>query len=71
MLPSVPDLIEKLFEDLENNYGRITVSTALRLISVSSKGLSQMELEDLLSCDNDVLREVYSSGGFEDRSVND
>ena len=57
---SVSDLIHRLFARLEQRHGKILVSRALGYITCSGPaGLTPVELEDVLSCDDEVLDEVY------------
>ncbi len=59
LLPSVCDAIKKLFSNLEIKYGKVFISNTLGYITCSPGGLSNIEMEDVLSCDNSVLSEVY------------
>ena len=56
---SIQEAIIQLFLDLENKFGSTLVRFALGYITVSREGLSQVELEDALSCNDQVLNEVY------------
>lgn len=56
---SIHDSITKLFEKIENQHGKTLVSHALGYITASKSGLSETELEDLLSLDEKVLNDVY------------
>ena len=47
--------IERRFDSLENKYGRVVVEHIARYICAAHNGLSEVELLDLLSCNNDVL----------------
>ncbi|KAK2144717.1 hypothetical protein LSH36_736g01022 [Paralvinella palmiformis] len=53
-------LITTLFQRLESRYGTHLVHHALAYLTVAKKGLSSTELEDILSCDDVVLNEVFS-----------
>lgn len=55
----VHDAVHQLFKKCEDKYGAIFVSSALGFITCGQAGLTEVELEDALSCDNDVLNEVY------------
>ncbi|XP_077984862.1 NACHT domain- and WD repeat-containing protein 1-like [Glandiceps talaboti] len=46
-------------ERLENNYGRVLVGRILGYFTVARYGLSENELEDILSLDDDVLNDIY------------
>ena len=55
----MPGLITKLFERLESRYGEMFVHHALSYITVAKYGLSLAELEDILSCDDEVLDSIF------------
>ena len=44
----------KLFDRIENQHGKILVSHALGYLTAAKSGLSEAELEDLLSLDEKV-----------------
>lgn len=48
-----------LFERIEKQHGRILVFHALAYITAAKSGLSESELEDLISLDDKVLDDVY------------
>ena len=52
---SIHDIIMKLFEKIEKQHGKILVSAALGYITASKGGLSEAELDDLLSLDDKVM----------------
>lgn len=56
---NIKDSINKLFSDLERLHGTFLVSHALGLITVSKHGLSDVEIDDILSLDDEVLNDVY------------
>lgn len=56
---STSEAIEQFFTNLEDQYGRTLVQRALGCITAAKSGLTESELEDVLSLDNDVLNEVY------------
>eukprot|EP00111_Clytia_hemisphaerica_P016128 TCONS_00047711-protein len=56
---NVKDSINRLFSDLERMHGKYLVSHALGLITASKHGLSDAEMDDLLSIDDEVLNDVY------------
>ena len=59
-LPStIREIIHSLFDRLERIHGKMLVSHSLAYISGSKNGLTESELEDLLSLDDDVLNDVY------------
>ena len=60
ILPSsVQGAIEELFKLQESKFGAVFVSHALGYLTCARGGLTQLEMEDILSCDDEVLNEVY------------
>ena len=57
--PKLDVMIVALFKKLEVSYGKICVSHALGAISAAKVGLSEAELEDVLSCDEAALNETF------------
>ena len=57
--PTVREIIDDMFNRVERRHGKILVSHALAYITASKNGLTEPELEDLLSLDDDVLNDVY------------
>ena len=55
----IKGLVTKLFSKLESRYGKLFVHHSLAYITASKAGLSAGELEDILSCDDEVLEEVF------------
>lgn len=53
------DSIMMLFDRIELQHGRLLVFHALAYITASKSGLSESELEDLISLDDKVLDDVY------------
>uniref|UniRef100_A0A8C1RHS7 NACHT and WD repeat domain containing 1 n=1 Tax=Cyprinus carpio TaxID=7962 RepID=A0A8C1RHS7_CYPCA len=56
---SAQEVMTQFVESLEENHGKKLVSHALCFILLSRSGLSEAELQDVLSLDNDVLAEIY------------
>ena len=56
---SVQEAIIQLFVEMENKFGSTIVKFALGYITATCGGLSQVELEDVLSCNDQVLNDVY------------
>eukprot|EP00735_Rhodelphis_limneticus_P007106 TRINITY_DN19605_c0_g1::TRINITY_DN19605_c0_g1_i1::g.24501::m.24501 TRINITY_DN19605_c0_g1::TRINITY_DN19605_c0_g1_i1::g.24501 ORF type:complete len:856 (-),score=142.68,sp/Q149M9/NWD1_HUMAN/29.95/4e-76,NACHT/PF05729.7/3.3e-05,AAA_16/PF13191.1/6.6e+03,AAA_16/PF13191.1/0.0032,AAA_22/PF13401.1/0.0028,DUF4062/PF13271.1/0.0092,Bac_DnaA/PF00308.13/0.06,Ubiquitin_3/PF14836.1/0.17,AAA_23/PF13476.1/0.15,AAA_19/PF13245.1/0.25 TRINITY_DN19605_c0_g1_i1:97-2592(-) len=56
---STRTLIMSMFASLEHMLGKIFVSAALGFITVARSGLSNNEIEDILSCDDVVLDDVF------------
>ena len=59
---TVRDAIASIFEKLEYRHGKLLVSHALSYITQSKNGISDLEMEDLLSLDDVVLNDVYQVG---------
>ena len=51
---NVKDSINRLFTDLERMHGKYLVAHALGLITCSKHGLSDAEIDDILSIDDEV-----------------
>ena len=56
---NVMDSITSLFDRVEIQHGKCLVSYALAYITASKCGLSESELEDLISLDDIVLNDIY------------
>mgnify|MGYP002804446735 FL=1 len=54
--------IASVFEKLEYRHGKLLVSHALSYITQSRNGISDLEMEDLLSLDDVVLNDIYQVG---------
>ena len=62
---SVEGIIERLFDQLEAKFGNELITNVLGYITTAKKGLSESELEDILSLDENVLNYVFSHiGGY-------
>ena len=57
--PTVREIIDDMFSRLERRHGKVLVSHALAYVTASMNGLTEPELEDILSLDDDVLNDVY------------
>lgn len=57
----IREAIIKLFERTENQHGKILVSHAFGYVTLSKGGLTETELEDLLSLDEKVRNVAYMS----------
>jgi hypothetical protein len=53
------DSIFLLFEKVENKHGWLLVSHALAYVTAAKSGVSETELEDLISLDDKVLDDIY------------
>ena len=60
LMHTVEACIHKLFDRLERKHGKVFVSRALGYITAAKNGLSEAELEDILSLDDDVLNSVFT-----------
>ncbi|XP_052688159.1 NACHT domain- and WD repeat-containing protein 1-like isoform X1 [Crassostrea angulata] len=56
---TVQGAINKLFDNLEIKFGKTITSHALGYITIARDGISENELEDVLSCDDEALDDVY------------
>ena len=56
---NVQDIINALFDRIERVHGKVLVRHAFAYITASKNGLTESELEDLLSLDDTVLNDVY------------
>jgi CRP-like cAMP-binding protein len=56
---NIPDLVKLVCESLELEHGNVLIARSLSYLYTSREGLVWQELYDLLSCDDDVLEEVY------------
>ena len=56
---SVKEAIGLLFDRLERKHGRVLVAHALGYMTAARNGLTESELEDILSLDDDVIDDVY------------
>ncbi|XP_074641218.1 NACHT and WD repeat domain-containing protein 2-like [Tubulanus polymorphus] len=60
MLPCDPtDWVNETLDNLENELGRAVVSRCIAYLTASNTGISDSELLDLLSLDDDVLSEIF------------
>ena len=59
LTPSIKVIIHDLLDRVERLHGKIPVSQALAYITASRNGLTEPELEDILSLDDVVLNDVY------------
>ncbi|KAK3590255.1 hypothetical protein CHS0354_041333 [Potamilus streckersoni] len=56
---SVRESINALFQRLEVLHGKLFVSRSLGYLTIARMGITESELEDVLSCDDEVLNDVY------------
>ncbi|CAH1788164.1 unnamed protein product [Owenia fusiformis] len=56
---TVQEMISMLFARVERVHGKLLVSRTLGYMTLGRSGLTEAELEDILSCDEDVLNDVY------------
>ncbi|KAK3802261.1 hypothetical protein RRG08_004547, partial [Elysia crispata] len=56
---TIHDCIMLLYERIELQHGKTLVSHALGYITASKSGISEPELEDLISLDDKVLNDIY------------
>ncbi|XP_072034434.1 NACHT domain- and WD repeat-containing protein 1-like [Amphiura filiformis] len=53
------EAITQLVEKMERKHGKVFVEHCLGYVTVSRNGISDAELEDAFSCDDDVMNDVY------------
>ncbi|CAH8514683.1 unnamed protein product [Schistosoma turkestanicum] len=56
---TVRGAIVQFFESLEHTHGKLLTSHAISYITASRRGMSEAEIVDLLSLDDEVLRDVF------------
>ncbi|MGH0155660.1 UNVERIFIED_CONTAM: hypothetical protein FKN15_029443 [Acipenser sinensis] len=56
---STKEAVSQLYERLEKQHGRVLVTHALGFIVSSRSGLTEAELRDVLSVDDEVLADIY------------
>ena len=56
---SISDYVKTLFEKVEQKHGKTLVEHAFGYLSLSLNGLSEQEMEDILSLDDVVLADVF------------
>jgi WD40 repeat protein len=56
---ALEDILVEFFSKLQKTLGSAVAKYAAGYITLSSHGLTEVELEDVLSCNNEVLQEVY------------
>lgn len=66
---SVKSAIEQYFENLERKFGKTLVQFALGYLTVSLNGLTELELIDALSCNNEVLNAVFEMNDPPSRKI--
>ncbi|CAD5120533.1 DgyrCDS9098 [Dimorphilus gyrociliatus] len=52
--------IQTLFQQLEVKYGQVFVMHSISYLTASRSGISQSEMNDILSIDDDVLNEIFA-----------
>ena len=56
---SVKGIVNQLLDRVEHSHGKLFVKHTLSYITASRDGLSDLEIEDVLSLDDDVLNSVF------------
>ena len=59
LAPTIKGIIHDLLDRVERLHGKVLVSQALAYVTASKNGLTEPELEDILSLDDVVLNDVY------------
>lgn len=55
----IDKLVEYIFHDLEDEHGQLLVQRCMYYLTCFETGISEAELEDVLSVDNDVLEDLF------------
>lgn len=58
---TVEATIEKLFADVEVKHGRLLTSRTLGYLTATQSGVSEAELDDVMTLDDDVMCDVYAT----------
>ncbi|GAB1609425.1 NACHT and WD repeat domain-containing protein 2-like, partial [Argonauta hians] len=66
---SVNSAIEQYFENLERKFGKTLIHFALGYLTVSLNGLTEIELIDILSCNNEVLNAIFEMNDPPSRKI--
>lgn len=56
---TIDKCIEYLFKQVEHDHGRLLVSRAIIYMTAFRNGISESEIEDILSLDDDVLYDIF------------
>ena len=56
---TVPSCLQRLYRRLETKHGAVIVSKAFGYLTASQNGLTELEMEDILSIDDEVLSDVF------------
>jgi hypothetical protein len=59
LTPTVFGIINQIFDDLENQFGKVLVQAVVAYLSFAVEGVADMEMVDLLSISDDVLESVF------------
>ena len=57
--PTMNEIIGDTFGRVENAHGKVLVSSAMAYVTAAKSGLSETEVEDLISIDETVLNDIY------------
>ena len=55
----IADLVTHFYDRLAVAHGRLLLERSLAYLTAAKDGLSRQELEDILSCDDDVLNDIF------------
>ena len=59
LVPTVKGIIGQIFDNLERDFGKTLVDATLIILTLSVDGVSDVEMQDLLSIDDKVLNFVF------------
>ena len=54
-MPTIEGIIGQIFDNLERDFGKVLVRAVLIILTLSVNGISDVEMQDLLSIDDRVL----------------
>ncbi|XP_077999411.1 NACHT domain- and WD repeat-containing protein 1-like [Glandiceps talaboti] len=58
-LSSSADAIIRIFQHMEEKYGSLVVQHTMRYLTATNHGITEIELLDLLSCNDEIINTVY------------
>lgn len=56
---SIQEALVQFYKELETQFGKVLVQRSLGYFTAAKSGLTEAELEDVLSLDDDVLNDIY------------
>jgi hypothetical protein len=65
LAPTIPGILSQIFDRLESQYGRMVTRACVGLITFSEAGVSDVEMQDLLSLMDEVLDDTFQYSTLE------